>query len=187
MTNLIAGVLLFSVTHLMLSAAPGVRTSLARKLGENGFKGVFAFTSILGMTLIVMGWKATVPETFYVQPSWGRHITPLLVLFTFLTFFAPYSQNSLRKMTRHPQLLGVVAWGIGHLLSNGEIRSVILFGGFAIWAMLEVVMINRRDGAWDKPSGGTVKGNIQLLVSGLGFFALFMYSHVFLFGVSPVP
>ena len=94
---------------------------------------------------------------------------------------------ALRRLIRHPQLTGVLAWGLGHLFSNGEARSLILFGGLALWAGLQMILLNRRDGAWQKPERVPVGSDLKLLLTGAGFFAIFMYTHEWLFGVGPVP
>ena len=76
--------------------------------------------------------------------------------------------------------------GVGHLFSNGEARSIVLFGGFALWAVLQIALLNRRDGAWTRPPAASVISNVRLLLAGLGFFILALYLHGRLFGVDPV-
>ena len=70
----------------------------------------------------------------------------------FILFFAAYPPTNVKRLLRHPQLTGVALWGVGHLLANGESRSIVLFGGLTLWAIAEIVVINRRDGARDKPA-----------------------------------
>jgi uncharacterized membrane protein len=110
----------------------------------------------------------------------------MLNLAALSSLFAPYVHNSLSRHIRHPQLLGVVVWGVGHLFSNGEARSTVLFGGFAIWAALQIMLLNRRDGIWIKPQPAPLLSNLRLLVTGLGFFILVLYLHGTLFGVDPL-
>ena len=185
MTKLELGVLLWSFTHFLPAAFPGLRKSLVARLGENGLKGLFTLSMALAIYLVISGWKAAVPESIYLPPTWGRHVTALLVLIGFILFFAPYPANNIKRMLRHPQLTGVVCWGIGHLLANGEGRSVILFGGLALWAFIEMILINRRDGVWSKPAPAPLKNDIILVVAGLIIYATVAAAHQWLFGFSP--
>jgi len=82
-------------------------------------------------------------------------------------------------------MVGTLVWAVAHLLTNGDSRSVALFGGLAIWAIFEVVMINRRDGTWQKSERAAVRFDIVSVVIGLAAFALVFYFHSRLFGVSP--
>ena len=94
-------------------------------------------------------------------------------------------KTGIARVIRHPQLTGVMFWGVGHLLANGEGRSIVLFGGLTAWAFIEIILINRRDGAWSKPDPVPVKGDVILAAAGLVVYAVLAVSHLWLFGVSP--
>ena len=185
MTKLVLGVLLWSFVHLIPAIAVDFRKNLIDRLGENSYKGVFTLFMILAIYLIISGWKATLPVSLYIPPLWGRHLTALLVLLGFILFFAPYPPNNLKRIIRHPQLTGVALWGLGHLFANGEARSIALFGGLAAWAIIEIMALNRRDGAWVKPDPAPVKNDILLVVMGIVICGIVAYFHAWLFGVSP--
>jgi uncharacterized membrane protein len=185
MSKLTLGVFLWSFTHLIPASFSGLRKGLVARLGENGYKGVFTLLMVLAIYLVISGWKATVPETVYIPPFWGRHVTALLVLAGFVLFFAPYPANNIRRTLRHPQLTGVACWGIGHLLANGEGRSIVLFGGLALWAIIEMVVINRRDGTWTPPAAVARKNDIVLVAAGLVIYVIVAGAHQWLFGFSP--
>jgi uncharacterized membrane protein len=185
MIKLTLGILLWSFTHFIPAAFSDLRKSLVARLGENGFKGLFTLLMVLAIYLVISGWKAALPESIYLPPAWGRHGTALLVLIGFILFFAPYPANNIKRTLRHPQLTGVICWGVGHLLANGEGRSVILFGGLALWAIIEMILINRRDGAWSKPAPAPRKNDIILVVAGLVVFVIVAAAHQWLFGFSP--
>jgi uncharacterized membrane protein len=185
MTKLTLGVLLWSLTHFIPALFPGLRDSMARKLGENGFKGVFTLLMIAAIYLIISGWKASIPESVYLPPAWGRHLTALLMLIAMLLFVAPYHATNIKRVLRHPQLTGVVIWGAGHLLANGEARSIVLFGGLTAWAILEILLINRREGAWVKPDSVPIKRDLILAAAGITLYLVLAFSHRWLFGVSP--
>jgi len=187
MSYLILGVVLWSVVHLVPAVAPEWRTGMAAKMGEYGFKSLFALLISLSVGVMIFGWKATPDSAWFDPPSWAVHVAFIGSLAMFLTFFAPYVECNLRRIFRHPQLLGVVFWGLGHLLANGEGRSVVLFGGLTLWALAEVVLINRRDRDWERPAAVSMKGDFKLLLTGLGFFLVFLFTHERLFGVSALP
>jgi uncharacterized membrane protein len=101
-----------------------------------------------------------------------------------ILFFAPYMPNNLSRLIRHPQLAGIALFGIGHLAAVGNLRSVVLFGGFALWAVVETIFLNRRDGAWQKPEPASRVNDLKLFLAGLGFFLIFLFLHGPLFGTS---
>lgn len=186
MTKLVLGVLLWSFMHFLPAVEAGFRKALIARLGENPYKGIFALLMGLSIYLMITGWKTAIPELVYEPPAWGRHGTALLVLIAFVLFTAPYPANNFKRILRHPQLTGLACWGVGHLLSNGEMRSIVLFGGLTAWAIVEMLLINRRDGEWSRPDPAPVKNDILLLASGIVVYAAFLFSHQWLFGVSPI-
>jgi uncharacterized membrane protein len=95
--------------------------------------------------------------------------------------------NNLKRFVRHPQMAAILFWSTGHLLTNGDSRSVVLFGGFAVWAILEIVFINKRDGEREKPSTVPLLSDVMLAVVTALVFAALVYFHASLFGVSPIP
>jgi uncharacterized membrane protein len=185
MIKLVLGVSLWSVMHFIPAAAVGFRKNLVGKIGEKPFKGLFALLMVLALYLVITGWKATIPVNLYSPPLWGRHATALLMLIAFILFIAPYHATNLKRFLRHPQLTGVTVWGIGHLLANGETRSIVLFAGLAVWAVIEIFLLNHRDGAWVKPDPVPVKKDIVLGVAGVVTYLVVAVSHQWLFGFSP--
>ena len=157
MTKLLLGVMLWSVTHLVPGALPGLKKSVVARLGENGYKGLFTVLMVLA----------------------------IYVLIGFILFFAPYPPNNVKRLLRHPQLTGVALWGIGHLLANGESRSIILFGGLAAWAIAEILLINRRDGARDRPSPVPARNDAILAGGGIVAYVVVIAAHEWLFGFAP--
>jgi len=185
MTKLVLGIVLWSVVHFVPAVAAGFRKNLIAKIGEKPYKGLFAVFMVLALYLVISGWKATIPVNLYLPPVWGRHVTALLMLVAFVLFLAPYHATNVKRFLRHPQLTGVIVWGIGHLLANGESRSIVLFGGLTAWAFIEILLLNRRDGAWVKPDPVPAKKDVILVVAGLTFYLIVAFSHRWLFGFSP--
>lgn len=185
MTRLMIGVALWSVAHLLRAIAPGPRQALIGRFGEKAWKGLVALLVVASLALIITGWKASLPEFLYLPPAWGRHATALLVLIAFILFSVSHGRNNIQRIVRHPQLTAVILWGIGHLLANGETRSVVLFGGLTLWAALEIVLINRRDGPRTKPEPVPRRKDVIAVIAGVVVYAIVAGAHQWLFGFSP--
>ena len=182
MAILLAGVLGWSLIHLMPSVLPGVRVRLREQLGTNGYKLLFTLGILGSLGLIIWGWRSTTPEFLY-HFAFARHITYLLMLLSVACLVAAKSNSHLRAWLRHPQLTGVFIWSAAHLLVNGDSRSLILFGGFALWTVLEMLMVNRRDGKPEKFTGATFKGDLQVVAKTLIAVAVLVALHPYLSGV----
>jgi len=187
MTRLAFGVLLWSVVHLFSAVAVGGRKTLIDRMGEYPYKGIYALLLILSLYLIISGWGSTVPEQiFYTAPTWGGYAAGLLVFVGFILFMAPYPPNNFKRILRHPQLISVVCLGAGHLLAIGSPRSIVLFGGLTAWALVEIVLINRRDGVWIKPDKVSHLKDLSLVLFGSLAFAVFLFTHHLMFGGDPL-
>jgi uncharacterized membrane protein len=182
MKLLIIGVLLWSCVHLYPSVFAARRDAIVERLGKP-YKGIYALCIVFSIVLIVLGWKHTVPEQVYTNPTWGRHLNMLTMFFAIMLLGAGSSKgiSRIKQYIRHPMLMGVVVWSIGHLLANGDIRSVILFGGMLTWAIISMVTINLRDGAWVKPSeiAGVKREVILLVITIVVYLVLFMTHRLF--------
>ena len=162
---LVLGILLWAVVHLFVALGVDARKKIIDAIGLNPYKGLFSLTLVLALVLIVMGWKAMPEGVLYSPPAGLRHLTMLLMPLAVILFMSARAPTDIKQLIRHPQLTGVKLWAVAHLLSNGETRSVILFGGMLAWAVLEVIFINRRDGAWNKPApAGALKTTISAVI-----------------------
>lgn len=186
MTLLIVGLVLWSGLHFVPSLAIPLRRQLIEKLGEKQYAIMFSVLVVASIALMVLGWRSTLPVHIYTPPAWGGPVTGLLMLVAFVLFSAAHSESSIRRVIRHSQLTGLVIWSIGHLLSNGDNRSLVLFGALGVWAIAEITLINRREGDWVKPAPGTFKSELLMVVKGLVIFAVLLFAHPYLFGVSPI-
>ncbi len=146
MLLLVCGVLLFCGVHLIPSLAPSMRRRWQDQLGFNGYRGSFSLLLLAALVLIVTGWGVTTPVTLYLPSPALHHGAMSLLSVAFLLLVVSFRPSRLRRAIRHPQLTGVLLWGIAHLLLNGDSRSLLLFGGLAVWAIVEMIAINRRDG-----------------------------------------
>ncbi len=187
MLLLIIGVLAFAALHLMKGVAPEFRANIAKKVGENPYKGLFSLALVVSIALMVFGWQATEPTILYDFTAWAHPVTALLVLFAFILFAAANGKSNIGRVLRHPMLSGLVLWSIGHLLMNGDDRSLVLFGGMGIWAIVEMIVLNKRDGPYTKPKARPLIKELIPVIAGIVVFGVFILLHPILFGVSPLP
>ncbi|MGH8223776.1 MAG: NnrU family protein [Woeseiaceae bacterium] len=183
MTVLIAGILLWTAAHLVPGAAPGVRQDIVARIGEKPWKGLFALVVAGSLVLVVLGWRSTAPQALYLPPDWGRSAAIALMLISVFLFGAARRPSAIKRIVRHPQLTGLIVWSVAHLLANGDQRSLILFGGLGVWAILEIIVINRRDGAWTKPQAPSVTREAIGVAVTVVVFAALLWAHPYFTGV----
>jgi uncharacterized membrane protein len=186
MALLVFGVLLWSGTHMLPIFAAPLRARVADSLG-NAYPGVFSLSILASIVAMVFGWRATVPSPLYVAPGVTVLLTDGLMFVALLLFIASGVPTNLKRILRHPQLTGVALWAAAHLLSNGDSRSIVLFGGLGLWAVVAMFGINRRDGAWEKPEALPMSAELKPLVGALVVYALLFFAHPWIAGVSPMP
>lgn len=186
MLLLIAGVFVFAGIHALPLLDLSLRTRLRTRMGNNGYRGLFSLFVIAGVVLMVLGWKSATPVYIYSLPTWASHMTLVIMAAAFILFVAARAPTNLRRFIRHPQLMSVLLWSLAHLLVRGDSRSLVLFGGLAVWALLAMHASNRRDGGWIKPGPVSPVGDVITIVLGLAVFTGFAFIHEWLFGVSPL-
>ena len=186
MAWLVLGVVLWSAFHLLPSAGAPLRARAVERLGA-AYQAAFALAILASIGLMVLGWRSTPPTALYAPPAWGSALTNVLVLLALVLFVASAMVTNLKRIIRHPQLTGVATWGAAHLLSNGELRSLVLFGGLGLWAIAAMLCINRRDGAWHKPESRPMAGEWKPLAAAVVAFAVLYLLHPYIAGVSPAP
>jgi len=186
MTLLIVGIILFCLIHLFPAVQPGARASLQARLGENPYRGLFSLLILGSLVIIVFGWKSATPSYLYEPPFAANLFVSTMIFVGLVLFFASQANGNIKRFVRHPQMTGTILWGIAHLLLNGDSRSISLFGGLIVWASLEILLINRRDGAWQRPAAAAIKYDLIPVVVGLVVFAGVMHFHAALFGVPAI-
>jgi uncharacterized membrane protein len=184
---LIAGILLWSVLHLFPVALPAARDRVAKRVGANPYRGLFSLLILLSLVLMVIGWRRTDPELVYVPPLFGSLIVAILVFVSFFLFAASHAPGNIKRFLRHPMLTGTILWAVAHLLANGDNRSIVLFGGLGVWALVSIVLINRRDGAYTPPPAMPLSRDLRTLAGAAVVFVVVALVHRWLFGVSPFP
>jgi uncharacterized membrane protein len=185
MTMLICGILLWSIVHLLPCAAPGVRAGLIAKLGEGPFKGMFALSILASVLLMVFGWRAAPQYVVYVADEWAQPVAMFTMLLAFILMAMSAMPTNVKQILRHPQLMGMLLWSYGHLLANGDNLSILLFGGLGVWAALAIVLINIRDGDWQKPEPVPALADLKPVAIGVVIYAVLVFAHPYLSGAAP--
>jgi len=185
---LIAGLVLFFAPHSLRMTAPGLRDARIAAMGLNAWKGVHTGMSLVGLGLIVWGWilfRADAPEV-YTPFDWGRHVTYLLVLIAFILFAVPAnSVGRIRATIRHPMLIATICWSTGHLLANGDLASVLVFGSFLVYSAINLIAVQFR--ADPAPVFQSLRPDISAVLFGTIIYLIFaFYVHGWLFGVAPI-
>ena len=187
MQQLIVGLALFFGMHSISIIALPLRDKLAAK-SEIGWKVLYASVSLVGIILMSRGYAdlRQAPTLLYVSPIWLRHIAAILLLPTFVLLLAPYFPGRLSSAIKHPQLVAVKTWAVSHLLVNGALADVLLFGSFLVWAIVDRISMKNRV-ARSIPSVPQSKANdIIVVVAGLALYAATIFwLHEIVLGVKP--
>ncbi len=191
MSLLIVGLLLFLGAHSVRIVAEDWRERQIARIGERAWKGLYSVAALAGLALIVWGYGAARadPVVLWQPPFWTRHLAALLTLPAFLLLAAAYApRNRLRAAVGHPMVVGVKVWAIAHLLANGTLADLVLFGSFLVWAILDYRSARRRDAAAGVTrSPGSFAGDAVTILAGTVAWAAFaFYLHAWLFGVHPL-
>jgi len=191
MTLLILGLLIFLGLHSVRIFADGWRTAMRARLGENGWKGLYSLVSLAGFGLLLWGYGLArqQPVVVWSPPPFMRHIAAPLMVLSFILLVAAYvPRNGIKARLHHPMTLAVKVWALAHLLANGTLHDIILFGSFLVWSVLLFRSARKRDAA-----AGTVyppgKGVATAVTVVAGFAVSVVFAHWLhrmLIGVSPL-
>jgi uncharacterized membrane protein len=188
MAVLIIGLVVFLGVHSIALAAPGLRGRAIARLGEGPWKGLYSLLAAAGFALILYGFHLAreSPVVLYSPPGWTRHVTFLLMLPVFPLIIAAYLPGRIKTAMKHPMLAAVKFWALAHLISNGMLADVLLFGGFLAWAVIDRISLKRRTQIVPAAPAGRFNDLIAV-VAGLALYILFIgWAHLRLFGVSPL-
>ncbi len=178
------GMILFFGLHLV-PARPALRDQLVGRLGENGYKGAFALLSLAGLTLIIIGYASMEYQEFWLSEVWAKHLTLTIMPIAFILQVAANQKGHIRRKLKHPMLIGVLLWALVHLLNNGDLASILLFGPFALYSVFAILSANRRGKVPTYETANATHDLIAVIV-GLVLFGIVWWAHGFLFGVQPV-
>lgn len=191
MSLLVIGLLLFLGAHSAgIFAEPWRRHTIAR-IGLGAWKAAYSLVSIAGFVLIVLGWQAarTAPEVLWVAPLWMKHAAALFSLLAFILVAAAYVPgNAIKAAVGHPMVAGVKLWALVHLIVNGSLAGVVLFGSFLAWAIVDYIVSRRRDRREGITySRGPASRTLITVAVGVIAWAVFAFwLHSVLIGIAPL-
>lgn len=190
MLALILGLVIFLSLHSLRLFAPHWRAAQVERLGLMAWKGIYTVVALVGLLLIIWGYgQARLdPVWLWVPPVWTRHLASLLMIPAFILLAAAYVPGThIKARFGHPMLLGVKFWALAHLLANGALADLLLFGGFLAWAVALFVVSRRRDrlAAASYPALGVSRDILAIVLGLVGFVVFALLLHQPLIGVRP--
>ncbi len=190
MTPLIAGLVLFLGLHSVRIVAEPWRESVIARIGRNPWRAVYSIVSLAGFALLVWGYgQARLdPVVVWSPPAWTRHVTSLLVLPAFVLIVAGNMRGTrIKAAVGHPMLLGTKLWAAAHLVSNGMLADIVLFGSFLVWAIVDYASSRRRDRAAGTvyPPGTSGRDATAIAIGTAAWFVFGFWLHAPLIGVRP--
>jgi uncharacterized membrane protein len=191
MTILILGLVIFLGVHSVRIVADGWRGAQIERLGAARWKGLYSIASAVGLVLIVWGYGITraAPVDLWSPPAWTRSAAALLMLVSFTLFAAAYvPRTHVKAAFGHPMMLGTKAWALAHLVSNGRLGDVLLFGAFLAWAVAGYIAARRRDRASGTvyPAGSIGRDALAFAAGAAATVVFILWLHGWLIGVQPI-
>jgi len=187
MTMLIAGMVLFFGSHLVRVLAPDFREAMLARLGPLGWKGLYSIVAIAGFVLMVMGYGAvrwSSPMLWGPAPGWLRMFVGLAMLPALVIFLSAYLPGRIRATFRHPMIIATVIWAALHLLVNGRIADLLLFGGFFAWGHIVMIASFRRPRMAPARAPSLLWDGVAVAAGvGAWWWLAFGAGHALLFGV----
>ncbi len=194
MTLLIVGLALFIGVHSLSIIAPQIKPKVVASIGELPWKGLYSIASLAGFIALLWGYgdARLDPQIIYLPAPWLRHVALLLLLFVFPLLLATYLRGHIKQRLKHPTLIAVKVWAFSHLLANGMLADIVLFGAFLSWAVVLLIVNKRRARAAaldtaSTPLSATIAHDFASVIGGLVLYIVFvLWLHKSLIGVAPV-
>jgi len=166
------GLTLWTGAHLFKRVLPRQRAAL----GKAG-RGLVAVLILTGVILMIVGYRQAEADAIYALPVWTWHLNNLLMLVAVFLMDAGRAGGVVAAKLRHPMLAGVVVWAVAHLLVNGDWPSIVLFGGLGLWALIEMAVINRAEGPWERPQPGPMTQDAKVAAIAAVVYAAIVAIH----------
>jgi uncharacterized membrane protein len=189
MLMFVAGLAVFFGIHSLRIVAPALRDRLAARLGEGPWKGLSSLVAVAGFVLMVKGFGAAraAPVVLYVAPAWLHWVAIVLLAPVFPMLLAAYVPGRIRSTLKHPLLVATKLWALAHLLANGTVADVLLFGCFLAWAVADRIAVGRRAVALTREVPASRYNDAIVVAAGLALYGGFLTGlHQWLFGRSPL-
>lgn len=175
MTALLVGLLLWSAGHFFKRVAPKTRA----KMGTKAMVPI-SLTLVLAIVLLYWGYSSMDLIPVYTPIAGMGHLNNLMMVIAVYLSGVGGANSLLVTKMRHPMLIGVLLWVAAHLLVNGDLASLVLFGGMGLWAVIQILLIKRAEGPWTRPKPGSVKGEIVNIVATIVVVTVIVYIHIWL-------
>jgi len=190
MLLLVLGLILFLSVHLVPTRVE-LRDALVKGLGEGPYKLAFSLVSLAGLALIVLGYHKlqVMPgknPILWNAPVWTRHAAFTLMLPAMILLVAAYIPSRIRTAARHPMLAAVKIWALAHLIANGDLGSILLFGSFLAWAVLDRISVKKRNalGPLGAAKPASILNDVAVVAIGLAlYYGMLRWGHTYLIGV----
>lgn len=192
MLELITGLVVFLGVHSIAIVAPAWRNAMVRRWGAGPWKMLYSLLALIGLVLLIHGYGVARIDAFwlYVPPVWTRHVGMVLLLPVFVLLLAAYLPGRIHSWLRHPMLVAVKLWALAHLLMNGSVADVLLFGSVLAWAVVDRISLKRR-ASWSASAPqlpATVFNDAVAVGGGLAIYLAFVFGlHSWLIGVPIIP
>jgi uncharacterized membrane protein len=189
---MVIGIVVFLAIHLVPTNVD-LKNGLIARFGPTGYKAIFGILSLIGLTLIVLGFyklqlhPGKNPQLWY-PPVWTRHLALALMLPAMISLVATYVPSHIHAMLKHPMLVAIKIWALAHLLANGDLAALLLFGSFLAFAVYDRISVKRRGdlGPIGKGSGPWINDVIVVVIGTALYVAILLYLHELVIGVSPL-
>ncbi|TCT04563.1 putative membrane protein [Tepidamorphus gemmatus] len=191
MLVLLIGLVLFLGVHSVRIVAPAWREATIAQRGETAWKGIYSLVAGLGLVLIIWGYglARAEPVVLYSPPIWARHLALVLMMPVFVMLAAAYVPGRIRTALKHPMLAAVKLWALAHLIANGTLADVVLFGSFLAWAVADRISVKRRPADAGGVAGlppAPANDLIAVVIGATLYVVFLLFLHRWLFGVSPL-
>ena len=189
MMLLVAGIVLFFGVHSVSIVANPWRDAMAARLGDGLWKALYSVIAVAGLALLIHGYGVArqQPIVLYEPPAALRHVALVLMLPVFPLLLATYLSGRLKRAVKHPMLVATKLWAVAHLLANGGLADVVLFGAVLAWAVADRISLKRRPARAVPALPGSGANDAIAIAGGLALYAAFLFGlHQWLFGVSPL-
>jgi uncharacterized membrane protein len=180
---ILSGLILWVTIHMVPSVGLELKQKIVARIGLVPYRAGFALVVLSAMTLMVLGWRGAQPTSIYLPLPALRPVAIALAMIAIVTLSATGRASRIGRLVRFPQLTGMLLWACAHLLANGDSRSLLLFGGFICWALLEMFLISRREGVWQKPAAPSWAKELLGIVLALAAVGVIVLVHPWLTGM----
>jgi uncharacterized membrane protein len=190
MTTLVIGLILFLGIHSVSIVAPDWRDRTAVRIGGGPWRGLYSLISIAGFVLLIWGYGIARqhPVVLYPPPTWSRHAAALLMLPVFPLIFAAYLPGRIKAALKHPMIIGVALWALAHLIANGTLADLLLFGGFLAWAVIDRASYAWRSQRAIHTAPASKFNDLIAVLVGIALYVTFAFwLHPRWIGVAPFP